>query len=154
MLQDRYTQPCALCSACRDWNLGEFCPWDLTGIIGDMSTDGTIVSDCDLFGSSSNSSSSSSGSTSHSQHSAMDLEEGDADAARNNLNEHPNDNDNEKKNDHDGDNKQHRLRADSLTSSLFVPQEIVPSPWKAFGTDSRSASLLSISAMVDIEAWE
>lgn len=31
--------PCALCSACRDWNLGEFCPWDLTGIIGDLSTD-------------------------------------------------------------------------------------------------------------------
>jgi len=34
--------PCALCSACRDWNLGEFCPWDLTGIIGDISADGTI----------------------------------------------------------------------------------------------------------------
>lgn len=33
------TQPCALCSACRDWNLGEFCPWDLTGIIGDISND-------------------------------------------------------------------------------------------------------------------
>jgi len=34
--------PCALCSACRDWNLGEFCPWDLTGILGDISTDGKI----------------------------------------------------------------------------------------------------------------
>ena len=32
-------QPCALCSACRDWNLGQFCPWDLTGIIGDISND-------------------------------------------------------------------------------------------------------------------
>jgi len=30
---------CALCSACRDWNLGEFCPWDLTGILGDISTE-------------------------------------------------------------------------------------------------------------------
>lgn len=34
--------PCALCSACRDWNLGEFCPWDLTGILGDICADGTI----------------------------------------------------------------------------------------------------------------
>ena len=32
-------QPCALCSACRDWNAGEFCPWDLTGIIGEISDD-------------------------------------------------------------------------------------------------------------------
>jgi len=37
--QNSNAQPCALCSACRDWNLGEFCPWDLTGIIGDISTD-------------------------------------------------------------------------------------------------------------------
>lgn len=35
--QNPNCQPCALCSACRDWNLGEFCPWDLTGIIGDVS---------------------------------------------------------------------------------------------------------------------
>lgn len=35
--------PCALCSACRDWNLGEFCPWDLTGIIGDMSADSEVT---------------------------------------------------------------------------------------------------------------
>lgn len=32
--QNRQAPPCALCSACRDWNLGEFCPWDLTGSIG------------------------------------------------------------------------------------------------------------------------
>lgn len=37
--QNNVVPPCALCSACRDWNLGEFCPWDLTGIIGDISTD-------------------------------------------------------------------------------------------------------------------
>jgi hypothetical protein len=40
--QNRYVQPCALCSACRDWNAGEFCPWDLTGIIGDVSSDDSI----------------------------------------------------------------------------------------------------------------
>eukprot|EP01082_Thalassiosira_pseudonana_P013959 g11534.t1 g11534 contig6:21898-22954(-) len=39
---NRYVQPCALCSACRDWNAGEFCPWDLTGIIGDVSSDDSI----------------------------------------------------------------------------------------------------------------
>jgi len=38
-----FASPCALCSACRDWNLGEFCPWDLTGIIGDISTDAEMV---------------------------------------------------------------------------------------------------------------
>lgn len=38
-----FASPCALCSACRDWNRGEFCPWDLTGIIGDMSTDAEMV---------------------------------------------------------------------------------------------------------------
>jgi len=27
---DKNSQPCALCKACRDWNLGTFCPWDLT----------------------------------------------------------------------------------------------------------------------------
>lgn len=37
--KSRVAQPCALCSACRDWNLGEFCPWDLTGILGDISTE-------------------------------------------------------------------------------------------------------------------
>ena len=37
-------QPCALCSACRDWNAGEFCPWDLTGIIGDISDDTSATS--------------------------------------------------------------------------------------------------------------
>mmetsp|Transcript_10647 Transcript_10647/g.23520 ORF Transcript_10647/g.23520 Transcript_10647/m.23520 type:complete len:564 (-) Transcript_10647:429-2120(-) len=37
-------QPCALCSACRDWNMGEFCPWDLTGLLGDISTDMEIPS--------------------------------------------------------------------------------------------------------------
>jgi hypothetical protein len=41
--QNRFAQPCALCSACRDWNLGEFCPWDLTGIIGDISTDSAML---------------------------------------------------------------------------------------------------------------
>mmetsp|Transcript_27531 Transcript_27531/g.46863 ORF Transcript_27531/g.46863 Transcript_27531/m.46863 type:complete len:607 (+) Transcript_27531:348-2168(+) len=41
--KNRFAQPCALCSACRDWNLGEFCPWDLTGIIGDISTDVEIT---------------------------------------------------------------------------------------------------------------
>ncbi|KAL3789620.1 hypothetical protein HJC23_003169 [Cyclotella cryptica] len=39
---NRYVQPCALCSACRDWNAGEFCPWDLTGIIGDISDDTSV----------------------------------------------------------------------------------------------------------------
>lgn len=43
MLQSRYADPCALCSACRDWNLGEFCPWDLTGIIGDLAIDKEIL---------------------------------------------------------------------------------------------------------------
>lgn len=37
--RNRLMQPCALCSACRDWNLGEFCPWDLTGILGDISSE-------------------------------------------------------------------------------------------------------------------
>lgn len=41
-VQNRYVQPCALCSACRDWNAGEFCPWDLTGIIGDISDDTSL----------------------------------------------------------------------------------------------------------------
>lgn len=41
--KNRFAQPCALCSACRDWNLGEFCPWDLTGIIGDISTDSAML---------------------------------------------------------------------------------------------------------------
>lgn len=39
MAKNHNAQPCALCSACRDWNLGEFCPWDLTGLIGDISAD-------------------------------------------------------------------------------------------------------------------
>jgi hypothetical protein len=34
-------EPCALCAACRDWNAGEFCPWDLTGIIGNISESST-----------------------------------------------------------------------------------------------------------------
>jgi len=33
-LSDPNAMLCALCSACRDWNQGEFCPWDLTGILG------------------------------------------------------------------------------------------------------------------------
>lgn len=37
--RNRLMQPCALCCACRDWNLGEFCPWDLTGILGDISSE-------------------------------------------------------------------------------------------------------------------
>jgi hypothetical protein len=41
---NRYIQPCALCSACRDWNTGEFCPWDLTGLIGEI-TDDTMSAD-------------------------------------------------------------------------------------------------------------
>jgi hypothetical protein len=32
-------EPCALCAACRDWNAGEFCPWDLTGIIGNIQSE-------------------------------------------------------------------------------------------------------------------
>ena len=41
--------PCALCSACRDWNLGEFCPWDLTGIIGDISSSSISTTVSDVF---------------------------------------------------------------------------------------------------------
>ncbi|KAL7544790.1 hypothetical protein ACHAWF_008150 [Thalassiosira exigua] len=42
LLQGRTAQPCALCLACHDWNLGTFCPWDLTGIIGDLSAEGVV----------------------------------------------------------------------------------------------------------------
>lgn len=39
-LQNPGGQCCALCSACRDWNAGQFCPWDLTGLLGgDISND-------------------------------------------------------------------------------------------------------------------
>lgn len=38
-------EPCALCAACRDWNAGEFCPWDLTGLIGNMQSEVLTTSD-------------------------------------------------------------------------------------------------------------
>mmetsp|Transcript_8480 Transcript_8480/g.13175 ORF Transcript_8480/g.13175 Transcript_8480/m.13175 type:complete len:420 (-) Transcript_8480:307-1566(-) len=38
-------EPCALCAACRDWNAGEFCPWDLTGLIGNMQSEVPGTSD-------------------------------------------------------------------------------------------------------------
>ena len=37
--QSHNGEPCALCAACRDWNAGEFCPWDLTGIIGNIQSE-------------------------------------------------------------------------------------------------------------------
>lgn len=43
--KNHFAQPCALCAACRDWNLGEFCPWDLTGILGDVSTDNVTLAE-------------------------------------------------------------------------------------------------------------
>jgi hypothetical protein len=46
--QSHNGEPCALCAACRDWNDGEFCPWDLTEIIGNIQSE--ISLDLDLTG--------------------------------------------------------------------------------------------------------
>mmetsp|Transcript_5498 Transcript_5498/g.11285 ORF Transcript_5498/g.11285 Transcript_5498/m.11285 type:complete len:567 (+) Transcript_5498:143-1843(+) len=140
---NRYVQPCALCSACRDWNLGEFCPWDLTGIIGDMPTDGngTIVSDCDLFGGS-NANTSGVGAGSSSCSSASSGSVGSNHVA-------PGSNANG-----GGSDVKVREGTKGGNGSNFVPQEITHSPWEVFEMENRSASVLSISAMVDIETWD